>query len=257
MDWKTLRRDRLAKAASFKPAERREGVWWNALDRAGDWWFRFMSLSWWEKGMVIGTGVLLAVLTPMAAFALAGGDDSQTALIPTSPTSAVIVDAGPIATPSPRPSSTPKAVPYTPTTTSTPVPIREDCDELRGADNGSPEEQLWFVANCEPALEPTPEPPPDQDPAPYVPPLPVPQQPTDTPQPEPSISRSQAVSLAATWIWNNPTYSELEVSAGSCIPQASGSGWRVGCTGTTSGCVGVACELTIWVCVTNASTRQC
>ncbi|MCI0776691.1 MAG: hypothetical protein J4N95_00795 [Chloroflexi bacterium] len=254
MDWKTLRREKLAKAAAYQPAERRGGIWWDALDRAGDWWYRFTSLSWWEKGMVIGTGVLLAVLTPMAAFALAGGDDGQTtALIPTSPTAAIAVNTGPPATPSPRPSSTAKPVPNTPTTTSTPVPIREDCDELRGANDGSPEELRWFVDNCD--LEPEPEP--NEEPEPNDTPTPVPQRPTNTPRPEPSISPSQAASLAAGWIWNNPTYNELDVSAGSCIPQAAGSGWRVGCTGTTSGCVGAACELTIWVCVTNSGVRQC
>ncbi|MCH7579174.1 MAG: hypothetical protein IIC91_06415 [Chloroflexi bacterium] len=255
MDWKTLRREKLAKAAAFKPAERRGGVWWNALDRAGDWWYRFTSLSWWEKSMVIGTGVLLAVLTPMAAFALAGGNDNPAALVPSSPTAAIVVDAGPSATPSPRPSITPKPVPNTPTPTSIPEPIREDCDELRGANDGSPEEQFWFLNNCE--LEPGPEPEPDQEPEPNDPPTPVPQRPTNTPQPEPSISASQAAALAAGWIRSNPAFSELTVSTDSCIPQASGSGWRVGCTGTTNGCVGVACELTIWVCVTNSGVRQC
>ncbi len=216
-----------------------------------------MSLSWWEKAMVIGTGVLLSVLTPMAAFALSGGDDSQTALVPISPTSATMVDGGPSATPSLRPSSTPKQVPYTPTNTSTPVPNREDCDELRQADDGSPEEQFWFLDNCELETETATEPAPDQDPQPNDPPTPVPPQPTNTPRPEPSISPSQAASLAAAWIWNNPDYNELDVSAGSCSPQASGDDWRVACTGTTTGCVGVACEVTIWVCVSDAITRQC
>ena len=253
MDWKTLRREKLAKAAAYQPAERREGVWWGALDRAGDWWERFISLSWWEKGMVIGTGVLLAVLTPMAAFALAGGDDSPTALILSSPTAVVVADDGPSPTPSPRPTSTPKPVPNTPTNTDTPVPNREDCDEIRGTAYASPEEQRWFLDNCE--LEPAP--PPDQVPPPNNTPTPVPQQPTNTPQPEPSISSSQAASLAAGWIRNNPTYSELDVSSASCSPHASGSGWRVACTGTTSGCVGPACELTVWVCVSDSGIRQC
>ena len=255
MDWKTLRREKLAKTAAYQPAKRRVGVWWDFLDRAGEWWYRFVSLSWWEKSMVIGTGVLLAVLTPMAAFALAGGDDSQTALIPTSPTAAIVIDAGPSATPSPRPSSTPKAVPHTPTSTSTPVPNREDCDEISATDYQSPEERHWFLNNCEP--EPDPDPDPNQGPEPSDTPTPVPQQPTNTPRPEPSISASEAASLAARWIWNNPAYNELDLTASSCIPQASGSGWRVACTGTTSGCVGVACELTIWVCVTDAGSRQC
>lgn len=244
MDWKTLRREKLARAASFEPAGHPQGMRQNLLDRAADWWYRFTSFSPWEKTMIIGTGLLLTVLTPMAAFALTGGDDSQTALIPTSPTATVV---GPAATPSPRPSSTPKPVPNTPTITAS----REDCDELRGASDGSPEEQLWFADNCVPEPEPT---------KPFQPndsPTAVPVQPTNTPQPGPSISASQAASLAAAWINNNPAFGELDVSSGSCIPQASGNGWRVACTGTTSGCVGVACELTIWVCVSDAAVRQC
>ena len=156
MDWKTLRRDRLAKAALYNPSARRDGVWWGALDRAADWWGRFTSLSWWEKGMVIGTGVLFAVLTPMAAFALAGGDGSQPALAPPPPTSAIVAEAGPSATPSPRPTITPKPVPNTATPTTTPELIRQDCDELRAANDGSPEEQRWFLENCELEADPTP-----------------------------------------------------------------------------------------------------
>ncbi len=259
MDWKTLRRDKLAKAASYKPVAGRDGAWWRVLDRTGDWWYRFTGLSWWEKSLVIGTGVLLAVLTPMAAFALAGGDDGATVLVPSAPTAAVVVDTGPSATPSPRPTITPKPVPNTATPTETPRPIRENCDVLRRASDGSPQEQRWFVDNCDLETE-TPtatEPAPDQVPGPNDPPTPAPRQPTNTPQPEPSIPRSQAASIAAGWISNNPAFAELAVSAGSCNPQASGSGWRVACTGTTSGCIGAACELTIWVCVTDASTRQC
>lgn len=257
MDWKSLRRDKLAKAASFEPARQREGVWWEVLYRLGDRWDRFLSLLWWEKSLVIGTGVLLAVLTPFAAFALAGGDDSTPALIATSPTTAIVAGAGPAATPSPRPSSTPKPVPNTTTPTETPRPIRENCDVLRAADDGSAEELLWFVDNCDLETDtPIPtEPPTNGGAGPNNPPTPVP--PTSTPQPEPSISPSQAASLAAGWIRSNAVYAELDINASSCTPQASGSGWRVACVGTTSGCTGATCELTIWICVTNASTRQC
>lgn len=257
MDWKSLRRDRLEKAASFEPAKRRAGLLWVTLDRVGDRWERFISLSLWEKSLIIGTGVLLAILTPFAAFAIAGGDDSSPALIATSPTTAIVVDAEPSATPSPRPSSTPKPVPSTATPIETPRPIRENCDVLLAADDGSAEELLWFVDNCDLETDtPIPtETPTNDGPGPSNPPTPVP--PTSTPQPEPSISLSQAASLAAGWIRSNAAYAELNLSASSCTPQASGSGWRVACVGTTSGCAGAACELTIWVCVTNAGARQC
>ena len=252
MDWKTLRRDKLAKAASYKPVDPRDGFWWGAIDRVGDRWARFMVLAWWEKGMVIGTGVLIAVLAPMAVFALSGGDGTSPVVpIPTSTTAPIVVDLGPSATPSPQPSSTPKPVPNTPTSTPTEPANREDCDEIRATDYRSPEERRWFLDNCDLEPEPTDTP----VPAPQQPP--VPQQPTDTPQPEPSISASQAASLAAGWIRGNPAFGELTVSTGACIPLASGDGWRVGCTGTTNGCVGLACEVTVWVCVSDAGIRQC
>ncbi len=250
MDWKTLREDRLAKAASYRPTEPREGAWWSALDRLGDVWGRFMVLSWWEKGLMIGAGVLLAVLTPMAAFAFIGGDGDkgQAALFSTSTPVAIIADSGPTPTITPQATSTPKAMP--PTGTPKP-PNREDCDEIQDTAYQSDDERDWFMANCDDEPEPV-------DTATPVPPPIIIQQPTDTPQPEASISASQARSIAAGWVRSNPAFSELILSSGGCIAQASGSGWRVSCTGTTTGCAGAACEITIRVCVSSSGgVRQC
>ncbi len=250
MDWKTLREEKLAKTASYRPTKFREGIWWRATDRMGDVWARFMVLSWWEKGMMIGAGALLAVLPPMAAFALMGGDEGQAALFPTATPIAIIADSGPTPTITPQATSTPKAVPPT----HTPKPLnREDCDEIRGTVYQSDDEQDWFTANCDEEPEPvdtaTPVP---VDTAPPV------QQPTNTPQPEPSISASQAKTMAASWIRSNLAFSELTVSTAGCNALPSGTGWLVGCTGTTPGCQAATCDTLIWVCISSGgSIRQC
>lgn len=252
MDWKTLRQDKLAKTRSYKPAEPREEAWWGIVDRLGSAWERFMTLAWWEKGMVIGTGVLLAILTPMAAFALMGGDDGTAAPVATD-TPVVIVADGPTPTNTVRPTSTPKAIPAT----VTPRPEnRKDCDEIRGTEYLSDEERDWYVGNCD---EDTPEPTATDTPAPSGPVNPPPPPPTDPPPPtEPTISAAQARSIAAGWIRSNPAFAEVTVSAASCTAQASGTGWTVSCTGTTTGCQGSACSITIRVCVEgDGSARQC
>ena len=247
MDWKTLREEKLARTASYQPTAPREGVLGNATERIGYLWMRFSILSWWEKGMVTGVGALLAVLTPMAAFALMGGDEDQPALLPTSTPIAIIADSGPTPTITPQATSTPKAVPPTPTPK---PPNRKDCDEIRGTAYQSDDEQDWFKANCEEEPEPV-------DTATPVQP-PVEQQPTDTPQPEPSISALQAKTMAVGSIRGSIAFSELSVSSAGCNAQPSGSGWRVGCTGTTPGCEEATCDTTIWVCVSSAgSVRQC
>lgn len=249
MDWKTLREEKLAKTASYRPTDARVGALWQAIDRIGDTWERFMVLSWWEKGLIIGASVLFVVLTPMAAFAFIGGDGDkgQAALFPTTTPVAIIADFTPTPTITPQATSTPKAVPPTP---SPRPPNREDCDEILGTAYQSDDERDWFIANCD-------EPPP-VDTATPVPPPPVFQQPTDTPEPAPSITASQARALAAVWIGSNPAFGELTVSAGSCNAQASGDGWRVSCTGTTTGCEGAACDITVRVCVSSiGGVRQC
>lgn len=250
MDWKTLREEKLAKTASYRPTDARVGALWQAIDRIGDTWERFMVLSWWEKGLIIGASVLLVVLTPMAAFAFIGGDGDkgQAALFPTTTPVAIIAGLDPTPTITPQATSTPKAVPPTP---SPRPPNREDCDEIRGTAYQNATERDWFIDNCD-------EPEPTDTATPVPPPPPVNQQPTDTPQPEPSISAAEARSLAAGWIRSSPAFSELSVSSAGCNAQPSGDGWRVGCTGTTPGCEGTACEITIWVCVSSGgSTRQC
>lgn len=249
MDWKSIRQEKLAKAASYKPSERRGPNWWSSVDRFGEWWGRFMMLSWWEKGMVIGVGVLLALLGPMAVLALAGGDDSAVLAPATDTPSAIVVDID--QTQTPIPTKTPKAVPAT----LTPTPEnRKDCDDIKGTPYLSDDERDWYDDNCfEPEPTDTPTAEPQQTQQPQQPQ--APQAPTDTPAP--SMSVSEAKSLAAGWIRSNPVYAELQISAGSCIAQASGGGWVVSCTGTTTGCTGAACSLTIRVCVTDSSVRQC
>ena len=247
MDWKTLREEKLAKTASYRPTKFREGVWWRAAERISDIRARFMVLSWWEKGMVIGAGALVAVLTPMAAFALMGGDEGQPALFPTATPIAIIADSGPPPTITPQATSTAKAVPPTPTPK---PPNREDCDEIKGTAYQSDDEQDWFNSNCDD------EPEPDDTATPVQPP--VEQQPTDTPQPEPSISASQAETMAASWIRSNLAFSELTVSTAGCNALPSGNGWLVGCTGTTPGCQAATCDTLIWVCISSSgSIRQC
>ncbi|MCH7698338.1 MAG: hypothetical protein IH865_05325 [Chloroflexi bacterium] len=250
MDWKTLREEKLAKTASYRPTKFREGVWWRAAERISDIRARFMVLSWWEKGMVIGAGALVAVLTPMAAFALMGGDEGQPALFPTTTPIAIIADPGSTPTITPQATSTAKAVAPTPTPK---APNRKDCDEIRGTVYQSDDEQDWFKANCDEEPEPddtaTPEP---VDTAPPV------QQPTNTPQPEPSISASQAKTMAVGWIRGNLAFSELTVSSAGCNALPSGNSWLVGCTGTTPGCQAASCDTLIWVCISNGgSIRQC
>ena len=77
MDWKTLRRERLAKTASYGH-RRRYSWWWRPIERARDWWERFHAFPFWEKLIVAGTAVLFVALTPVALVSLIGGDDGQT-----------------------------------------------------------------------------------------------------------------------------------------------------------------------------------
>jgi hypothetical protein len=250
MDWKSLREEKLAKTASYRPDDSRMGGIWGSIERLGDVWGRFLTLSWWEKGLVIGTGVLFTVFAPVAAFAFMGGDGEDGAVVSVATsTPVVIIYDGPTPTITPQPTSTPKAL--APTRTLKP-PNREDCDEIRGTNYQSDDERDWYTDNCD-EPEPTDTATPIQGPPGNPPPV----NPTDTPAPQPSISASQARSLAASWIRSSPAFGELNVSAGSCIASASGDGWRVSCTGDTTGCGAAACDIKISVCVSASGVRQC
>ena len=84
----------------------------------------------WEKGLVIGTGVLFTVFAPVAALAFMGGDGEDGAVVSVATsTPVVIIYDGPTPTITPQPTSTPKAL--APTRTPKP-PNREDCDAIQG-----------------------------------------------------------------------------------------------------------------------------
>ncbi len=251
MDWKTLRKDKLERTASYRPSDTRMGSLWGVLERMGDVWGRFLTLSWWEKGLVIGTGVLFTVFAPVAAFAFMGGGGDDSAVVAPTDTPIVIVADGPTPTITPQATSTPKRVAPTPTPR---PPNRKDCDEIRGTNYQSDAEREWYVDNCE---EPT-ETPTNTPRQPSQPPSQPPSVPTNTPVSQPSITAAQAKSLAVSWISSSPVFSELIVTPGLCSASGSGGGWTVTCTGSTPGCDGAACNITVRVCVSSSgSVRQC
>jgi len=242
MDWKTLRDEKLAKTASYGANPRRDSWWSRPLDSASDWWERFHAFPFWEKLIVAGTAVLLVALTPMALVALIGGDDGQTeasALLPTPtlfyiPTEPPPTDT-PVPTPTvPEPTSTATAEP-----TATPLPDRTDCAAIAASSYRSPEERTWYLANCIAA-----------DPA------------TSTPPPPSTFySAGEAAGLVAGWIASQPSLSELTILPRSCSARMTSAGqWRVSCQAETTGCIDVACVVTITACLTddqNADISLC
>lgn len=255
MNWHNLRREKLAKVHANDPRQR--GV---VLGRLADSWFRFLSFSWWEKGLTMGTALLLLIGVPIALIALAsgggGGDAPQAAAIgPTSTPAELVYQIAPTATitPTGQPTSTPAPVTATAERKATPTPRpadRTDCDAIRGTAYRSTSERDWFLANCE---ESPGAPPPATDPGPSGPAPTVPPAPT----PIPSFTASDAIALGTAWWLANEAPIGYTVSSGSCNASSTGGQqWVVNCQAQLPGCQFQAvCELSFSVClVENPST---
>lgn len=232
MDWKTLRREKLAKAESG--LIRRRNSWWSRpLDGASDWWARFHAFPFWEKLIVAGTAVLLVALTPLAFVSLIGGDDGQTeasALLPTPTLFYIPTEPPPTDTPVPTPTVPGPTSTATAEPTATPLPDRTDCAAIAASSYRSSQERNWYLANCIEA-----------DPA------------TATPAPLSTFySADEAAGLVAGWIASQPSLSELTIPPGACSARMVSAGqWRVSCQAETTGCVGAACVITITACLTD------
>ena len=237
MDWKTLRRDRLAKTAGFGPKRPRDSWWRLAIDRSSDWWARFHAFPIWEKLIVAGTAVLLVALTPLALVSLIGGDDGQTAasaLLPTPTLFVIPTEPPPTETPVPTPTVPEPTPTATAEPTATPLPDRSDCAAIAASSYRSSRERNWYLANC---LQ--------TDPATATPP-------NATPPPSTFYSAGEAASLVAGWLDSQPSLTELTILAGGCNARMVSAGqWRVSCQAETTGCLGAACILTITACLTD------
>ena len=261
MNWYNLRRDKLAKVHASDTRGR--GA---VLERIADSWSRLLSLSWWEKGLTMGTAVLLLIGVPIVLIALAsgggGGNDApQAAAIGATPTPAELVyQIAPTATitPTGQPTSTPAPVTATAERKATPTPRpadRTDCDAIRGTAYRSPSEHDWFLANCE--EQSVIAPPPATSPEPSIPPATVPPAPSPTPTPIPSFTASDAIALATAWWLANEAPIGYSVSGGSCNASSTGGEqWVVNCQAQLPGCQFQAvCELSFSVCLLeNSST---
>lgn len=240
MDWKTLRRERLAKTANYGPNRRRNSWWWRPIESARDWWERFHAFPFWEKLIVASTAVLFVALTPLALVSLIGGDDGQTEASPLLPTPTLYyIPTEPPPTDTPVP--TPTALEPTPTATAEPsptlLPDRTDCAAIAASSYRSSQERNWYLANC---IEP-------DDPATATPPPPSATQPPST-----FYSAGEAAALVAGWIGSQPSLSELTILPGGCSARIVPAGqWRVSCQAETTGCVGAACVITITACLTD------
>lgn len=249
MDWKNLRRDKLAKTASYRPGSTVDGMSGGFLDPVVKLWQRFLGFSPWEKGLVAGAAAVLTVLVAVAVFALGGGDSSGAAGIAT-PTqfkiSIVRPTAGPTSTLTPTPSPGPTS---SPTPEPTAVLNRRDCDEIAGTPYLSVEEREWFADQCvdEPPSGPT-GPSGPSDPPPPPPPTSPPSGPPDTPTPDSRYTASEAVAYATDWVLGQPDLDAIVVP-GSCNASFSDGVWVVSCRASTGGCTGGVCEITLRVCV--------
>jgi hypothetical protein len=248
MDWKTLRRDKLAKTAPYSPRRWQDSWWWRGFsETCADLWARFESFSVWEKGMAVGAIVLVAVVGPLVLVTLTGGGGGSAAAPPPTATRSIGVVSRPTDTPTHTPTNTATST-YTavPTRTSTPEPVRQDCDEIRGTEYRNEDEREWFLTNC---LNPTPGATPT---TPGVVPTAPPPPPGPSPAPTPTrglgMTPAQAVGLAQDWLLSEPTLSELDLVPGSCSARAAGDHWIVSCRVSTDGCVG-SCEFPIFLCI--------
>lgn len=238
MDWKTLRSDRLAKTAKFRPDRHRDPWWRRTIGRASDWWARFHAFPFWEKLIVAGTAVLLVALTPMALVALIGDDDGQSdvsAFLPTPTLFYIPTEPPPTDTPVPSPTALEPISTATAEPAATRLPDRTDCAAIAASSYRSSQERSWYLANCIAA-----------DPATATPP------PNAPPTPSTFYSAGEAAGLVAGWLDIQPSLSELTILAGGCSARMVSAGhWRVSCQAETTGCLGATCILTITACLTD------
>lgn len=269
MDWQTLRRQRLAKATSSHEQAQRKGLLASLSLRASGIWASFSASSLWEKGVIVTGLVVLAVMIPVAYFALfaggggaeAGGQPSEPSQVVTGPTAteaAIYV----IATAIDKPTATqePTAAAPTPTTKPTAKPTapvnRRDCGEIAGTPYQSSAERDWFLANCYEAPvvvgPPSGGAPPTATTAHPSTAVPPPPAPTATPTSSSFPSDAALAYHAVDWIVQNTP--GIEVLTATCtVTQVSGSQWVVSCTTRPAGCTGGACldTDTATVCVTS------
>ncbi|MEX0785232.1 MAG: hypothetical protein WD939_01205 [Dehalococcoidia bacterium] len=245
MDWKNLRRDKLAKAASYRPAPTTGST--GVFEPVFNLWERFLAFSPIEKAMVVLAGVAVAIIGPVAVFALGGGGGSSAAGGDASATEVKISitrpTAGPTSTIAPTRSPTPTR---TPTPEATATLNRRDCDEIAGTPYRSDEEREWFADQCsdDPSGPGDPSAPPTQPPPPTSPPV----GPPNTPTPDTRYTASQAIAYAADWVLGQPSLDAIVVP-GSCGASYASGVWVVGCRATTGGCGSGVCEVELTVCV--------
>ncbi len=247
MDWRTIRRSKLARAAE-------EGVDYTAPEtrghaafaRFGDAWERFWAFSPLERGMVLAGCVLAAIAAPIAIVALlssGGGGGGARRNVP-----AVINLPGATSVQLPATATPPPAI-STPTPRPTTQPDRQNCDEIAGTEYRSETEREWYIINCSPSVEAPPadnggSPPPDE-----------PSQPSPSEQPSPppqntGLTSSQAIAIGADWMRSN-THGQYQINSGSCTAASFGSKWVVSCNATLAGCgnASAGCSTTLSACV--------
>ena len=248
MDWRSVRREKLARAVResipLEPERERS----DAVRRLHELWERFWAFSLWERSVIIGGCVLAAIAAPVAVVALmGGGGGGQPAVAGPRPTQSA---AAATATDTPVPQQTVVNVFIRDTPTPTVPPDRTNCDEIRGTAYRSDYEREWFILNCgEPTFVP------DQPPGPPGPPGPPPpvQQPSPTPVPE--FTSADAIARAVSWLRSeSPTH--YTVSAGSCSAISVAGHWVVTCNGSLQGCTGSACLVTVSVCVESTGATR-
>lgn len=261
MDWKTLRRERLSKAASGTTRGQRDRMWRVVADRLVDQWRRPWTITSRGRGLIIG-GVLALLVVPVSVIALTGSKGDRQAQLSGPVPSATTLPrkATPTATTVRsvvEPTAPPAEVKASPTPE--PPPDRRDCNKISGTAYRSSTEREWFLANClEPTLPGADAPaaatvtPSQSDRDPVRPPSPPPTSPeSPAPPATPStlLSPAEAIALAVEWMTNEmpPGY---VVSEGSCTARRiAGLQWRVTCQAVPPDCPDQVCQSTFSVCV--------
>lgn len=258
MDWQSLRRQRLAKAASSHEQSPPQGRLESLSLRLTELWRRFAAGSLVEKSVVVG-GILLVVITvpvAIAVLASSGGGSAAGVAATSTPADIYVIDGAPTldrpATPTLEPLPTPTARP-TGEPTDSASGNRADCDEIAGTAYQSDVERLWYIENCLGGEDDDPtitNPPGSGSQPPTQPPTSAPP-PTSGPAPSPTPSgpsNSTIIGYAVDWLaQDSPGY---QVVSGSCtVSVVTSSQWLVSCSTRPPGCTGSACLVTASVCV--------
>jgi hypothetical protein len=249
MEWRKIRREKLAKSLQIEKAEaERKQV--GAGGRIYERWERFTSSTDMVRLGIIGGVIILPILGWVLFTMVSGGSasDGQPGVVgDTYPTA---VRTPPTSTPIPTPTTVPTRRP-TPKPGETAVPNRENCDEIAGTSYISDVEREWFEANCGALVAVPPPEPPGSDPQPTAepavappqppvrPPTPRPPNPPPPPPPPPPTeapsgpqwSAGQASNNAENWIVN---VANLADWAGPCGASWGSNRWTVSCA-TSSG----------------------